>query len=82
MKKDVLVFIANVDSVSTDPRNAGTLFKFVLIRINGEHRTAIGHKDWEDLREFLKNMYTEKRTLDYANQLFNTKQNKTKYQSG
>ena len=63
-----------------DPRNEGTLFKFVLTRISGEPRTAIAHRNlenWEELREFLKNTYTEKRTLDYhANQLFNTKQNK------
>jgi hypothetical protein len=32
---------------------------------------------WEELREFLKNTYTEKQTLDYhANQLFSTKQTK------
>jgi hypothetical protein len=34
-------------------------------------------ENWEELIEFLKNTYTEKRTLDYhANQLFSTKQSK------
>ena len=81
-KGDVLAFIANVDTAFEviDPRNEGTLFKFVLTRISGEPRTAIAHRNlenWEELREFLKNTYTEKRTLDYhANQPFSTKQNK------
>jgi len=60
-----------------DPRNESTLFKFVLTRISGEPRTAIAHRNlekWEELKEFLNNTYTEKRTLDYhANQLFITK---------
>jgi hypothetical protein len=34
-------------------------------------------ENWEELKEFLKNTYTEKRTLDYhSNQLFSTKQSK------
>ena len=34
-------------------------------------------ESWDELKEFLKNTYTEKRTLDYhANQLFSTKQSK------
>jgi hypothetical protein len=34
-------------------------------------------KNWEELKEFLKNTYMENRTLDYnANQLFSTKQSK------
>jgi uncharacterized FlgJ-related protein len=34
-------------------------------------------ENWEELKEFLKNTYTEKRTLDFhANQLFSTKQSK------
>jgi hypothetical protein len=61
-----------------NPRNESTLFKFVLTRISGEPRTAITHRNlenWGDLKEFLKNTYTEKRTLDFhANQLFSTKQ--------
>ena len=44
-KRDVLAFIANVDTASEviGPRNAGTFFKFVLTRISGEPRTAIAH---------------------------------------
>jgi hypothetical protein len=81
-KREVLAFIANVTTAFEviDPRNVGTLFKFVLTRISGEPRTAIAHRNlenWEELKEFLKNTYTEKRTLDYhANQLFSTKQSK------
>jgi hypothetical protein len=79
-KKDLLAFIANVDTAFEviDPRNESTLFKFMLPRISGEPRTAIAHRNlenWEEIKEFLKNTYTEKRTLDYhANQLFSTKQ--------
>ena len=81
-KRDVLAFIANVDTAFelTDPRNEGTLFKFVLTRISGEPRTATADRNlenWEELKEFLKNTYTKKSTLDYhANQLFSTKQSK------
>jgi hypothetical protein len=81
-KKEVLSFIANVDTAFEviDPRNVGTLFKFVLTRISGEPRTAIAHRsleNWDDLKEFLNNTYTEKRTLDFhANQLFSTRQAK------
>jgi hypothetical protein len=81
-KKDVLAFIANVDTAFEviNPQNEGPLFKFVLTRISGEPRTAIGHRNletWEELKEFLKNTNTEKRTLDYhANELFSTKQTK------
>jgi hypothetical protein len=81
-KKDVLASIANVDTSFEviDPRNEGTLLKFVLTRISGEPRTAIAHKNlktWEELKAFLNNTYTEKRTLDYdANQFFSTKQTK------
>jgi len=81
-KRDVLAFIANVDTAfeMNDPRNEGILLKFVLTRIIGKPRTAIAHRNletWEELKEFLKNTYTKKRTLDYrANQLFNTKLSK------
>ena len=88
-KRDVLAFIANVDTAFEviGLRNEGILFKFVLTWISGEPRTAIAHRNlenWEELKEFLKNTYTEKRTLDYyANQLFSTKQSKQKvYQNG
>jgi hypothetical protein len=79
-KREVLAVIANVDTAFEviNPRNESILFKFVLTRICGEPRTAIGHRNlenWGDLKEFLKNTYTEKRTLDYhATQLFSTKQ--------
>ena len=81
-KRDVLAFIANVDTAFEviDPRNGGILFKFMLTRISGEPKIAIANRNlenWGELKEFLKNMYTEKRTLDYyANQLFSTKQSK------
>ena len=80
--RDVLAFIANVDTAFEviDPRNEGAFFQLVLTRISGEPRSTIGHKNfenWEELKEFLKHTYTEKKTLDYhANQLFSTKQNK------
>jgi len=81
-KRDVLAFIANVDTIFQviEPRNARTFFKFLLTRISGKPRTAIAHRNlenWQELKVFLKNTYTENRTLDYhANQLFNTKQSK------
>jgi len=44
-KRDVLAFIANADTAFEviDPRNESTLFKYVLMRISGEPRTAIAH---------------------------------------
>jgi hypothetical protein len=81
-KRDVVAFIANLDTAFEviNPRNEGTFFKFVLTLISGEPRTAIAHRNlenWEELKEFLKNTYTEKRTLDYhVNQLFSTEQSK------
>jgi hypothetical protein len=48
------------------------------MRISREPKTAITHgnlENWEELKEFLKNTYTEKQILDYhANLLFSTKQ--------
>jgi cellular nucleic acid-binding protein len=82
-KRDVLSFIANVDTAFEviNPLNEGILFTFVLTRINGEPRTAIAHRNlenWGELKEFLKNIYTDKRTLDFhANQLFSTKQTRS-----
>jgi hypothetical protein len=73
-KRDVLAFIENVDTSFEviDPRNWGTLFKLVLMRIIGGPGTANAQRNlenWEELKEFLKNTYTEKRTLYYhANQ--------------
>jgi hypothetical protein len=42
VKSDVLAFTANVDTAFevNDPRNEGTLFKFVLTRISEVTRTA------------------------------------------
>jgi hypothetical protein len=59
-KRVVLAFRANVDTAFEviDLRNEGTLFKFVLTQISGEHRIAIVHRNlenWEELKEFLKN---------------------------
>jgi hypothetical protein len=52
----------------------------VLTRISGEPRTAISHRNldnWAELKEFLRNSYIEKRTLDYhASQLFKARQGK------
>jgi hypothetical protein len=58
-KREVLAFIANIDTAFkvTDPRQAGTLCKFVLRRISEEPSTAITHRNlenWEELKEFLK----------------------------
>jgi len=81
-KKEVLAFISNVDTAFEviNPDNADVLYKFVLTRISGEPRVAITHRNlenWEDLRAFLRNTYTEKRTLDFhATQLFGAKQGK------
>jgi len=81
-KKEVMAFISNVDTAFEviNPDNSDILYKFVLTRISGEPRVAITHRNlenWEDLRTFLKNTYTEKRTLDFhATQLFGAKQGK------
>ena len=78
-KRDVLAFIVNVDTAFgvSDAINAGILFKFVLTRIIEEPRTAIAHRNlenWEKLKKFLNNTFSEKGTLDYHdNQLLNTK---------
>jgi hypothetical protein len=81
-KQEILAFIGNVDTAFAviNPEQENILYKFVLTRISGEPRTAIGHRNlnnWVDLREFLQNFYIEKRTLDfYASQLFKAKQGK------
>jgi hypothetical protein len=81
-KKEVLAFISNVDTAFEviNPDNADVLCKFVLTRISGELRVAITHRNlenWEDLKAFLWNTYTEKRTLDFQDpQLFGAKQGK------
>jgi hypothetical protein len=68
-KKEVLAFILNVDTAFkvANPDHRSKLYKFVLIEISGEPRTAIAHRhleNWVELKEFLKNMYIEKRMLD------------------
>ena len=75
-KKEVLAFISNVYTAFevTDPENPDVLYKCILTRISGEPRVAISHRNLENLEElrtFLKNTYTEKRTLGFhATQLF------------
>jgi hypothetical protein len=81
-KREVLAFISIVDTVFEviNPDSSDVLYKFVLTRISGEPRVTITHRNlenWEDLRAFLKNTYTEKRTLDFhATRLFRAKQSK------
>jgi hypothetical protein len=81
-RKEVMAFISNVDTAFEviHPDNSNVLYKFLLTRISGEPRVAITHRNleiWEDLRVFLKNTYTEKRTRHYhAPQLFGAKQGK------
>jgi hypothetical protein len=87
-KVEILAFIANVDTAFevTDPKRADVIYKFVLTRISGEPRVAITHRNlenWGELQAFLKNTYTEKRTLDYhATQLFGARQEKNDSISG
>jgi len=81
-KREVLAFIGNVDTAFAviNPEQEAILYKFVLTRISGEPRTGITHRNfdnWLELKEFLRNSYIEKRTLDYhASQLFKAKQTK------
>jgi hypothetical protein len=81
-KRDVLAFIGNVDTAFTviNPGQEAILYKFVLTRISGEPRAAVSHRNldnWAERKEFLRNSYIEKRTLDYhASQLFRAKQGK------
>jgi hypothetical protein len=82
-KREVLTFVSNVDTAFScvSPGNRGRLYRFMLTKISGEPRTAISHRNlenWEELKEFLRNTYIEKRTLYFhANQLFKAKQNKS-----
>jgi hypothetical protein len=81
-KKEVLTFVENVETAfeCINPNSRDRLFQFVLTKISGEPRTAIAHRNlenWEELKEFLRNTYIEKWTLDFhANQLFKAKQKK------
>jgi len=81
-KQEVLAFIGNVDAAFTviNPEQGAILYKFVLTCISGEPRMAISHRNldgWAELKEFLQNSYTEKRTLDFhASQLFKARHGK------
>jgi len=81
-EKEVMAFISNVDTAFKviNPDYSDILHKFVLTRISGKPQVPITHRNlenWKDLRTFLKNTYTEKRTLDFhATQLFGAKQGK------
>jgi hypothetical protein len=66
----VLAFISNVDTAFEviKPDNSDVLYKFILTRISGEPRVAIAHRhleNWDDLKAFLRNTYTENSTLDF-----------------
>jgi hypothetical protein len=81
-KGEVLAFISNVDTPCEviNPENSHVLYKSVLTRISAEPRIAVTHKNlknWDNLRTFLKNTYTEKRTFDFhATRLFKARQSK------
>jgi hypothetical protein len=69
-KREVLAFISNVDAAFEliDPEHSDVLYKFLLTRISGESRVAISHRNlenWEELRTFLRNTYTEKVHIRY-----------------
>jgi hypothetical protein len=84
-KREVLTFISNVNTafevINLDHQDR--LYKSVLTRITGEPRTAISHRNldnWAELKEFLRNTYIEKCTLDFhANQLFTAKKEKIRH---
>jgi hypothetical protein len=68
----MLTFVSNIDTAfrCRSPDNKDRLYQFVLTRIRGKPRTEISHRNlenWEELKEFLKNTYTEKRALDFHN---------------
>jgi hypothetical protein len=81
-EQEVLALIGNVDTAFAvmNPVQEDMLFKFVLTRISGEPRTAISHRKldkWAEIKEFLKNSYIEKRTLDFhASLLFKSRRGK------
>jgi hypothetical protein len=87
-KQEVLAFIGKVDTEFSviNPLQENVLHKFVLTRISGEPRTAICHRNlenWDELKEFLRNSYIEKRTLDFhASQLFKARQGKDEKVAG
>jgi len=75
-KQEVLAFIGKVATAFavSNPEQEVILYKLALTCISGEPRTAISHMNldnWAELKEFLRNSYIEKRTLDFhASQLF------------
>jgi len=79
-KKDILSHISRVDTAFEviDPNQGNKLYKFVLTSISGETRTAVAHRNLDNLtevQEFLRNTYVEKIQLDFhANQLFKASQ--------
>ena len=69
-KQEVLAFIGNVDTAFAviNPEQEAVLYTFVLTCTSGEPRTAISHRNldsWAELKEFLRNSYIGKRTLDF-----------------
>ena len=87
-KHKVLAFTGNVDTAFAviNPEQEAILYKCVLTRISGDPRTAIGHRNldsWAELKEFLRNWYVEKITLDFqASQLFKARQGKDERVTG
>ena len=81
-KQEVLAFIGKVGTAFAviNPVQEAVLYKFVLTRISGEPRMAIIHRNLNncaELKEFLKNSYIEKRTLDFhTSHLFKARQGK------
>jgi len=79
-EQEVLAFIGNADTAFAvvNPVQEDVLCKFVLTRISGESRTAISYRNlanWAELKDFIKNSYTDKRTLDFhASHLFKARQ--------
>jgi hypothetical protein len=64
-KQGVLAFIGNVDTAFAviNPSQESFLYKFMLMRISGEPRTAISHRNLNnlvELKEFLQTAYVEK----------------------
>jgi hypothetical protein len=88
-KQEVLAFIGNVDMAFAviNPVQEDVLYKFVLMRVIGESRTAVSHSNlgnWAALEEFLKNLYIDKRCLIFmpASYLKPNKGRMKKLQSG
>jgi hypothetical protein len=70
-KQEVLAFVGNVDTAFAviNLVQEDVLYKFVLTWTSGEPRTAISHRNLDnraELKDFLKNSYIEKRTLEFS----------------